>query len=79
MIDVWQYYQYNLDSQYARLLNMLELHMVLNKFSIRDIWQGSEYVSSSKYSSVTKGSIGNAPSYMFDRVLCLSGSHYARA
>ena len=31
MMDVWQYYEYALDSEYARVLNMLGLHMILNK------------------------------------------------
>ena len=31
MVDVRQYYEYNLDSEYVRVLNMLGLHMVLNK------------------------------------------------
>ena len=31
MIDVWQYYEYALGSEYARFLNMLGLYMVLNK------------------------------------------------
>ena len=43
MIDVWQYYEYVLDSKYARVLDMLWLHVVLKKLSIKDIWQGSEY------------------------------------
>ena len=43
MIDVWQYYEYVLDSKYARVLDMLWLHVVLKKFSIKDILQGSEY------------------------------------
>ena len=42
MIDVWQYSEYALGSEYARFLNMLGLYIVLNKFSIMDIWQGSE-------------------------------------
>ena len=37
-----------------------------------DIWQGSEYASSSDYVSVTQGSVENDPSYS-------SGSQYARA
>ena len=31
MIDVWQYSEYALDSEYATVLNMLRLHRVLNK------------------------------------------------
>ena len=41
---------------------------MLIKFPIIGIWQGSEYVSSSEYASVTQGSVENGPSYMFDRV-----------
>ena len=46
---------------------MLGLHMVLNKFSIIDIWHGSEYASCYEYASVTQSSVENAPSYIFDR------------
>ena len=31
MIDLWQYYEYAFDSEYARVLNMLGSHMILNK------------------------------------------------
>ena len=48
MIDVWQYYEHALDSKYSRVLNMLGLHMVLNKI-LRGIWQGSEYALISEY------------------------------
>ena len=37
------------------------------KFYIIDIWQGSEYASSSEYTSVTQGSVENNPSYIFHR------------
>ena len=70
MIYVWQYYEYNLDSDYARVLIILGLHMVLNKILCIDIWQGSEQASSS---------VENTPSYMFDGVLYSLGSHYAKA
>ena len=30
IIDVWQYYEYALNSEYARVLNMLGLHIALN-------------------------------------------------
>ena len=42
MRDVWQHSEYDFDSAYARLLNMLGLYVFLKKFSIIDIWQGSE-------------------------------------
>ena len=41
------------------------------KFYIIDIWQGSEYASSSKYTSVTQGSVENNPSYIFVRFLSI--------
>ena len=42
------------------------------KFSIKYIWLGSEYASSSEYASVTQDSVENGPS-------CCSGSQYVRA
>ena len=69
MIGVWHYDEQALDSEYVRVLNMLELHMVLNKIPRNRYWQGSEYVSSSEYASATKGSVENDPLYMFGRVL----------
>ena len=47
MIDVWQYCEYAFGSEYARVLNMLRLHMILNKIR----YNRYEYVS------VTHGSI----------------------
>ena len=41
------------------------------KFSIIDIWQGSEYALSSEYTSVTLGCVENSPPYMFDRFLSI--------
>ena len=41
------------------------------KFSIINIWQGSKYASSSENTNVTQGSVGNSPSYMFDRFLII--------
>ena len=61
MIDVWQYYEYTLDSEYAKVLNILGLHLVLNKILHKDIWQGSEYASSSENVSVIQGSVENGP------------------
>ena len=49
------------------------------KFSIADIWQGSEYASSSEYDSATQGSAENGPSNMFNRVEYSSGFQYVRA
>ena len=43
MIDVWQYYGYSLDSDYARVLNMLGFHLVLNE--ILHNGYSPEYVS----------------------------------
>ena len=31
MIDVWQYYEYAFDSEYATVLNMLGSRMILNR------------------------------------------------
>ena len=39
------------DSGDARVLNMLEPHMILNKI-LHDIWQGLEYASSSEYAMI---------------------------
>ena len=72
MIDVWQYYEYALNSEYAMVLNMLGSHMVLNKIShnryLTLFWICLE---SSEYASVTQGSVEHDPSYMFDRVLII--------
>ena len=37
------------------------------KLSIIDTWEGSEYASSSEYTSVTQSSVENSSSHMFDR------------
>ena len=72
MIDVWQYFEYAFDSEYAAVLNMLGSRMILNRIFIIDIWQGLDYASSSEYANVTQGSIENGPSNS-------TGSQYARA
>ena len=83
MIDVCQYPEYASDSEYAMVLNMLGSHKIVNKVSLINIWQGSEFASSSGNTSVTQGSLENSPSYMFDRFLIirwafnLSGLEYA--
>ena len=69
MIDVWHYDEYALDSEYARVLNMLSYTWFWIKLHIIDIWQGFKYVWSSEYASAAQGSLENDPSYMFDRVL----------
>ena len=69
MISVWHYDEHALDSEYARVLNILEFTWFWIKFPIIDILQDSEYVSSSEYASATQGSVENDPLYMFDRVL----------
>ena len=62
-------------SRYAKVLDIL---MALNKFSLIDIWHGSEYAS------VIEGSVQIGPSYMFDRALDIPrvinrlGHEYAR-
>ena len=48
-----------------------DLTTVWIKFPIINIWQGSEYASSSENTSVTQGSVENSPSYMFDRFLSI--------
>ena len=55
-VDTWQYYEYALYSEYARVLNMPRFLMVLNKRSVIDIWHGFEYAS------VIQGSAQNGPS-----------------
>ena len=69
-----------MDSEYATVLNILGLHKGENKI----FHQGSEYASSSEYTSVTQGSVENSTSYMFDRFLSVPwalnmlGLEYAR-
>ena len=41
------------------------------KFPKIGIGHGSEYTSNSDYGSFIQGSVENAPSYMFDRVLSI--------
>ena len=48
------------------------------KFYIIDIWQGSEYASSSEYTSVTQGSVENNPSYIFHRFPSMLELQYTR-
>ena len=71
MIDVWQYYEYAFDFEYASVLNMLGSHIIVNKILHNSI-MNYEYTLSSKYASVTQGSIEDDPSYY-------SGSQCARA
>ena len=54
------------------ILNMLGLHMVLKKFFIIGIWEGSDYAWSSEYANVTQGFVENSPPYS-------SGFQYASA
>ena len=56
MIGVWHYDEFWIyqGSRYARVTHGSE-----QNFSIIDIWQGFEYVSSSEYASVTQGSVEN--------------------
>ena len=71
LIDVWQYSEYDLDSEYEMFLNILSYTRFWIKFFIIDIWQGSQYASSSEYTSVTQGSVENSSSYMFVRFLSI--------
>ena len=67
-----EYSEYVLDSEYATILNMLGLHTRLwIKVFIIDIWQGSEYTSSSEYTNVAQDSVENNPSHMYDRFLSI--------
>ena len=43
MVDVWRYYEYALNSEYAKVLNILELQSTIH------IWQSFEYSSGSQY------------------------------
>ena len=65
--DGGHYDEYALGSEYVRVI-CWSYPWFLIKFPIIGIWQGSEYVSSSEYASVTQGSVENSPSYMLDRV-----------
>ena len=40
VIDVWQYSEYTLDSEYATVLNMLKSHKILNKIFHRKYLTG---------------------------------------
>ena len=46
MIDVWQYYEYALYSEYVKVLNMLGLRSIIH------VWQNFEYSSGSQYAWV---------------------------
>ena len=72
LIDIWHYSIHVLDSEYATVLKMLRLHKVVNKIFHHTFWQGSEYASSSEYTSVTQGSVENSPPHMFKRFLSVS-------
>ena len=70
VMDVCQYSEYPLDSEYAMVLNMLESHKWI-KFSMINIWQGSEYTSSSENTNVTQAFVESSPSYMLGRFLSI--------
>ena len=73
MIDVGQYSEYALDSEYATVLNFLGCYTRLwVTFYIIYIWQGSEYASVSEYTSLTQGSVENSQSFIFHRFLSIS-------
>ena len=59
MVDVWQYYEFALNSEYVRVLSMLGFHMVLSKIlhNRYGVSEGPEYVLSSEYVTVTQGSV----------------------
>ena len=80
MIDVWQYCEYNLDSEYVRVFNMLELHMVLNKILhnryLTEFWICLELWICQCYT----GSCRKRPiAHVWQSFEYSSGSHYARA
>ena len=64
VIDVWQYSEYALDSEYATVLNMLGSHKVVNKIFhhkyLTGFWICLEFWKYQCY-----------PSYMFDRFLSI--------
>ena len=72
MIDVWQYSEYALDSEYATFLNMLGSDKVVNKIFhykyLTRFWICLEFW---KY-QVTQVSVENSPPYMFERFLSSS-------
>ena len=84
MIDVWQYSEYDLDSEYVMVLNMLGSHKISNNIFHNKYLTGYEYASSSENTSFTQGSVENSLSYMFDRFvsipwsLSLQGLEYIR-
>ena len=45
MVDVWQYYEYALDSEYAKVLNMIGLRSIIH------VLQSFEYSSGFQYAS----------------------------
>ena len=71
MVDVWQYYEYVLDSEYASVLNMPGLHMVLKKILQNRYLTRFWYASSSEYASVTQAS-------QYDRAWIYKGSKYVK-
>ena len=72
VIDVWQYSEYALDSEYATFLNMLGSDKVVNKIFhykyLTRFWICLEFW---KY-QVTQVSVENSPPYMFERFLSSS-------
>ena len=70
VIDVWQYSEHALDSEYATVLNILGSLKAVNKIFHINIWQGSEYASSSENTSATGFSRKQKP-IMFDRFLSI--------
>ena len=73
MINVWQYFEYALDSEYAKVLKIYGYTWFWIKFFIRDLWHCFEYDSSSDHGGVTLGSVEISSSCMFDRVLHIPG------
>ena len=71
VIDVWQYSEYALDSEYGTVLNKLGSHKVVSKIFyhkyLTGFWICLEFW---KYQCYI-GSVENIPSYMFDRFLSI--------
>ena len=72
VIDVWQYSEYALDSEYATVLNMLGLHQVVNKIFHHRYLTGFWICENT--SVAQNSSVESSPSYMFDRFLSIPWS-----
>ena len=84
LIDVLQYSEYVLDSEYATVLNLLGLHKAVNKIFYQRCLTGFWICFEFWIYSVTQDRLENSPPYMFGRFLIISwalnmlGPEYAR-